>query len=247
MIKFFRNLRKSLLAEGKTSKYLKYAIGEIVLVVIGILIALQINNWNLKRLDHDKQQKYLIEISNNLKSDLLSIQRVLDFNYKKDSVINQTFQNLDIKSKIPSPQIFGPQINTLGTYEKFNPNDLGFKNLISADNISLIENESLRKLLLEYYSDDFETGTQKRAEETTRKFVDYILPKITIKERFLNINNLELDLPSLNDVYLKNDQQLIANLYLMQVVATFQNDLLKVKQEEAEELLKMVETELKND
>ena len=49
MIKFFRNIRKNLLSEGKTSKYLKYAIGEIVLVVIGILIALQINNWNENR------------------------------------------------------------------------------------------------------------------------------------------------------------------------------------------------------
>ena len=46
MIKFFRNIRQSLIMENKTSKYLKYAIGEILLVVIGILIALQINNWN---------------------------------------------------------------------------------------------------------------------------------------------------------------------------------------------------------
>jgi uncharacterized protein (UPF0335 family) len=49
MIKFFRNIRKNLLSEGKTSKYFKYAIGEIVLVVIGILIALSINNWNEER------------------------------------------------------------------------------------------------------------------------------------------------------------------------------------------------------
>ena len=46
MIKFFRHIRKSLFMENKTSKYLKYAIGEIILVIIGILIALQINNWN---------------------------------------------------------------------------------------------------------------------------------------------------------------------------------------------------------
>jgi len=49
MIKLFRNIRKNLLKEGKTSKYLKYAIGEIILVVIGILIALSINNWNESR------------------------------------------------------------------------------------------------------------------------------------------------------------------------------------------------------
>ena len=46
MIKFFRKIRQNLLSEGKTGKYLKYAIGEIILVVIGILIALSINNWN---------------------------------------------------------------------------------------------------------------------------------------------------------------------------------------------------------
>ncbi|HKK11765.1 MAG TPA: hypothetical protein VJ945_02970 [Flavobacteriaceae bacterium] len=55
MIKFFRNIRKTVLAEGKTGNYLKYAIGEIVLVVIGILIALQINNWNEQRKDNIKE------------------------------------------------------------------------------------------------------------------------------------------------------------------------------------------------
>ena len=46
MIKFFRKIRCDLIEKNKTRKYLKYAIGEIVLVVIGILISLQINNWN---------------------------------------------------------------------------------------------------------------------------------------------------------------------------------------------------------
>jgi len=54
MIKFFRKIRQNLLMENKTSKYFKYAIGEILLVVIGILIALQINNWNEKRLKQEQ-------------------------------------------------------------------------------------------------------------------------------------------------------------------------------------------------
>jgi uncharacterized protein YlxW (UPF0749 family) len=56
VIKLFRNIRKKLLAEGKTTNYLKYSIGEIVLVVIGILIALSINNWNENRKDRFKEK-----------------------------------------------------------------------------------------------------------------------------------------------------------------------------------------------
>ncbi|MCB0436517.1 MAG: hypothetical protein KDD08_10735, partial [Mangrovimonas sp.] len=55
MIKLFRNIRKKLLREGKATNYLKYAIGEIVLVVIGILIALQINNWNSNRIQNTNE------------------------------------------------------------------------------------------------------------------------------------------------------------------------------------------------
>lgn len=59
MIKFFRKIRQNLIAEGKTTKYFKYAIGEIILVVIGILIALQINNWN-EDLKNSKQEQEIL-------------------------------------------------------------------------------------------------------------------------------------------------------------------------------------------
>lgn len=70
MIKFFRKIRQQLISENQMGKYLKYAIGEIVLVVIGILIALQINNWNENRL-HQKQlmavyKRTLTDIENDI-------------------------------------------------------------------------------------------------------------------------------------------------------------------------------------
>ena len=70
MIKFFRSIRKTLLNEGKTSKYFKYAIGEILLVVIGILIALQINNWNEKRKQTELGYQYLTEMRYELQDDV---------------------------------------------------------------------------------------------------------------------------------------------------------------------------------
>tara|TARA_R110002051_G_scaffold313163_1_gene388977 strand:- start:8492 stop:8884 length:393 start_codon:yes stop_codon:yes gene_type:complete len=69
MIKFFRKIRQNLLSEGKTGKYLKYAIGEIVLVVIGILVALQINNWNQTRLNRSFEVTMLKEIKSSLEQD----------------------------------------------------------------------------------------------------------------------------------------------------------------------------------
>ncbi|MGB5372105.1 MAG: DUF6090 family protein, partial [Flavobacteriaceae bacterium] len=62
MLKFFRKIRQQLLVKNNISKYLLYAIGEIVLVVIGILIALQINNWNEDRKDRAKERFYLRSI-----------------------------------------------------------------------------------------------------------------------------------------------------------------------------------------
>ena len=69
MIKFFRKIRQNLLMENKTGKYLKYAIGEIILVVIGILIALQINNWNENKKLEAKTQDYYKQLLEDLKKD----------------------------------------------------------------------------------------------------------------------------------------------------------------------------------
>ena len=73
MIKFFRHIRKTLLEQNKTSKYFKYAIGEIVLVVIGILIALQINNWNEHRKSMLQEVNILSKLNRDLKANLLEI------------------------------------------------------------------------------------------------------------------------------------------------------------------------------
>ena len=79
MLKFFRKIRQNLLNKGKTTKYFKYAIGEIILVVIGILIALSINNWNENRKDRNLEKEFLIAFKESLNRDLernLSSQKV---------------------------------------------------------------------------------------------------------------------------------------------------------------------------
>ncbi len=98
MIKFFRKIRQNLLMENKNRKYFKYAIGEIVLVVIGILIALQINNINENRKAKIKEQAVLINLIQDLKSDSISYSR----NFKALTgidLLHQKLYDIGIKNK----------------------------------------------------------------------------------------------------------------------------------------------------
>ena len=89
MIKFFRKIRLNLMETGKTGKYLKYAVGEIILVVIGILIALQINNWNENEKAKITENYVLEEVLSNLKEDSIILKEIISQREKaKISVAN---------------------------------------------------------------------------------------------------------------------------------------------------------------
>ncbi len=77
MIKFFRKIRQNLLTENKFSKYLLYAIGEVILVVIGILIALSINNWNERRKIVNQGKEYIGEIYGDLEKELSNLKGIV--------------------------------------------------------------------------------------------------------------------------------------------------------------------------
>ncbi|WP_090295316.1 DUF6090 family protein [Flagellimonas zhangzhouensis] len=68
MIRFFRNIRKQLFTENKFSKYLLYALGEIILVVVGILIALQLNNWSQENKDRQREQLILKQLNSEFRN-----------------------------------------------------------------------------------------------------------------------------------------------------------------------------------
>ena len=80
MVQFFRKIRQRLLAENKVSKYLLYAFGEIILVVIGILIALGVNNWNQERQDRRSGDDLLVRIHRDLVKDTVDFNRAIMHN-----------------------------------------------------------------------------------------------------------------------------------------------------------------------
>ncbi|MCA0154415.1 DUF6090 family protein [Winogradskyella vincentii] len=99
MIKFFRHIRKSLIEQNQMGKYFKYAIGEIILVVVGILIALQINNWNENRKLQNEINTYLNQKLENLKEDRLRLTEIRDVRIEKAEkskyILDNGLENVD--------------------------------------------------------------------------------------------------------------------------------------------------------
>jgi hypothetical protein len=131
MIKLFRNIRKNLLTEGKTTKYFKYAIGEIILVVIGIIIALQINTWNENRKQSMEEKEILTSLFENLvfakqqSQDLIQIEKEskalliqilkLGIDNQENDILTDTIFKIavwDIENSKPTFNIYSSLKNT---------------------------------------------------------------------------------------------------------------------------------------
>lgn len=153
MIKLFKNIRKSLLSDGKNSKYLKYAIGEIVLVVIGILIALQINNWNSNRIQKQKEFVYLNNIKRYLKEQLATIESQIDY----ESHINQIAAPMIIYYKAHQAfkvdSLFTKNVGVLTGRKTFVKNAPTYTELISSGNIDIISNKTIKDDIIKYYQE----------------------------------------------------------------------------------------------
>lgn len=150
MLKLFRNIRKKLLQEGKTASYIKYAIGEIFLVVIGILIALSINNWNEKRKNQVFEEEILALIDKNLEraATLLAI----ELNKTKkaialtDKLLEQVFQ----KNYTDSLNFW---MGHIISFESFKSKTSAFE-VLKSKGIGTISDKKLQLNLISYYEEN---------------------------------------------------------------------------------------------
>ncbi len=145
-MKFFRKIRQNLLMENKSAKYFKYAIGEIILVVIGILIALQINNWNENNKLEVKKQDYYQQLLEDLKKDK-------EFSVKTIELLNKRRKEYESYQK----EFYSSNLTLIDVYEKllnlninsrpiiFNSNTM--ESLQNSGEISLIPSDIRNKLI----------------------------------------------------------------------------------------------------
>lgn len=163
MIKFLRHIRQTLIMENKNSKYLKYAIGEIVLVMVGILLALQINNWNEQKKSDRFELKMLKEIKIAIEEDNAYLQMLLDTRIKNLDSFCKVLMTM-LKQDHIDPDEFNKYADNIGFGFVFQYSN-GAYEALKASGIDKVENDSLRNALIHFY--DF-VGPR------TTKLIEYV-------------------------------------------------------------------------
>ena len=267
MIKFFRKIRYNLIEKNKTGKYFKYAIGEIILVVIGILIALQINNWNENLKLSNQEIIYLDNLKNDINTQIQMLDVYIDFeniiidqsdDILKHYELNDGFKNMD--------SIF-PKLHDLTTRWTFSNANMTLLQLLNSNQINIIQNRQLREELVAYNQqiDLFAKNTNINNTNlidnfTTRTFIeigsyalyghsDRMVKKFNDFYPFAtnNVTNKELKNTAMlliNET--KNKLELINKIVYRNTLSNLQksgNQAVKVK---SEQILHMIEKEIES-
>lgn len=155
MLKFFRSIRRTLLDQGKARRYIVYAVGEIFLVMLGILLALQVNNWNEKRLDRLAEKTILLEIRTALTYD---IEHQFDFHLSKCAELKNQLDVLytHLTQDLPYHDSLSHYFRVIsyGGAKNWRPQSTAFQNLQSIG-VDLIRNSELKNAILRTYTQDY--------------------------------------------------------------------------------------------
>ena len=251
MIKFFRHIRKSLLMENKTSKYFKYAIGEIILVVIGILIALQINNWNENRKISLEENRILL----NLTTDLAQAMQESNSQIIREQDISKNIQIVLTDSPEREEYFNHPKADSL-FYSAFlnlqtsSPVIQTYSDLKSSGKVSLITNQQIKDRLtklensmvdLRFQVDDNMTVQQINVDKITVKYLDIV--------QMLNERNPKFKLTPINSNdyrALLQNKEITSTLALKLLVVDNLVDERLALHNEIKSLISLIENELKN-
>lgn len=147
MIKFFRRIRQHLLTDNKISKYLLYAAGEILLVMIGILLALQVNNWNTYKQNRQIERNFLTNLKADLEIDLYNLDSLSQDRISKSE---SALKLLKLPGATTTKELItldSLYINVYG-WTSFIPRTTTRQELISSGQLSLIQNDSIKALIL---------------------------------------------------------------------------------------------------
>ncbi|MBN3520971.1 hypothetical protein JYB62_13260 [Algoriphagus lutimaris] len=175
MISIFRKIRQKLLQQNRVTRYLVYALGEILLVVIGILIALQVNNWNENRKDAEKEIQLLTNLQVEFKDNLKDLDSIT---IEVEEVIYSLEKLFDSFSKDPSPYLRDSVDRWIASglqSPNWKPSQYILNSLTSSGSITNLKNERLKLLLYQWSRQQNEMlEVQLRSEETGEEIISYV-------------------------------------------------------------------------
>lgn len=255
MIKFFRRIRYDLIDKNKTAKYLKYAIGEIILVVIGILIALSINNWNQLKQDQKLETNYLKGIKTNLNDDISELDQLFvkdTIKLKAYTFLIRTFNAEPITSN--HQEIITNFYNAAG-YNWFEGQNVVFEDMKSSGKLNLIRSDSIKYTLQKYYKFFEEVIKQENLynsfiEKYTDRNSQYINVSSFIENKAEKQWNGHTGPPSLSFMEDQEFQvikpEIINNISLIKDSRTHAHEVRKILYHKATHLKGMIEIYLKD-
>jgi hypothetical protein len=198
MIKFFRKIRQNLIMENKTGKYLKYAIGEIVLVVIGILIALSLNNWKENLANLGEETRILTGLKQEFEVNLAEVSRNIKLNtLTKESTV-ELIHLMRTENAFANSRYVDSLLNAVYMFGSFDAQTGLIDEVISSGKLSIINDTELRDRLTSVsgYLDNLEEDYIIRSNY----YMDHIIPYLSNYVPLVNQNQY-MDFSSWSDSY----------------------------------------------
>ena len=242
-------------------KYFKYAIGEILLVVIGILIALQINNWNEQVKETKIEQTFLKRLQNDLNENILNWENQIDFQNRRNTGVKEFIRFGLLKNKDSFPIIF-PHFNTVLRWDDMTFNQVTFNEMQSSGKLDIISNDSIKIKLLQLdqqyqkvfkRNESIKSAHEEYISTPSNKILDY-LDYIVLDNAFEELHPKEFNIEEIRafeDSVTHNFMNLIKDNSFMNslVGSTYSHNLVVGEMEDAQnrakELLNLIELELK--
>ena len=210
MIKFFRKIRQKMLTENKFSKYLIYAIGEIILVVIGILIALSINNWNNNNIIVKEEENLLKDMIIDLNQNIVVTNKVLKIH---NNLLNK---NISLRKALLKKTIDKDSLSNLirilngSATPTFSAST--YKTL-SQTGLNIIQNDNLRKLILRYYEVHLPYVNEKSNLDPKNQFQALLKPYFNKYFKIEFDSNDSIKRTTNNSAEMFNDNKFINELH----------------------------------
>ena len=141
MIKFFRKIRQNMIKENRVSKYILYAIGEIILVVIGILIALQINNWKEENSNRALEKQMMSNLNSEFRNNLSKIQEsIIQYKQTEDAIRFLMSKMQASSDELKQHNIDSLLANAVDVFD-YRPTQNTLTEILSSGNLKLISND----------------------------------------------------------------------------------------------------------